>query len=163
MSDPTGTPTGYADAFTSWHANRPTPQATDTRLALELGSLRGLSMVRRQVRDFLLSSLDVGRDDDASPTVEDAVEKAILVIDELTSNAVRHGALPASLRIADEDGHWLIIVTDAAPDRLPAPARERPAGGGGYGLYVIADLTATHGVHCEHDRKHVCACLSKPT
>ena len=55
------------------------------------------------------------------------------------------------------------LVTDAAPDRLPTPARERPAGGGGYGLYVIADLTATHGVHREPNRKHVWVCLIKPT
>ena len=163
MSDPTGTPVGYADAFSSWHADRPAPQATDTRLALELGSLRGLSAVRRQVRDFLLSSLGVGRDEDASPAFEDAVDRTILVIDELTSNALRHGALPAGLRIGDEEDRWIVVVTDSAPERLPTPARERPAGGGGYRLYVIADLTATHGVHRDADRKHVWACLNKPT
>lgn len=163
MSDPTSTPVDYADAFTSWHTDRPAPEAADTRLALELGSLRGLSGVRRQVRDYLLSSLGVGRDDDAPPAAENAVDSAILVIDELASNALRHGAPPASLRIGDEEDRWIVVVTDAAPDRLPTPARERPAGGGGYGLYVIADLTATHGVHREHDRKHVWACLNKPT
>ena len=162
MSNPMGTPVDYADAFTSWHTDRPAPEAADTRLALELGSLRGLSAVRRQVRDFLFSSLGIGRDEDASTTVEDAVDRAILVIDELASSAVRHGAPPASLHIGDEADRWIVTVTDSAPDRLPTLARERPAGGGGYGLHVIADLTATHGVHREADRKHVWACLNKP-
>jgi len=55
-----------------------------------------------------------------------------------------------------------VIVTDSAPDRPPTPARDRPAGQGGYGLYVIADLAAGHGVHYEPDHKHVWACLNKP-
>jgi len=163
MSDPTGTPVHYAEALTSWHTDRPAPTAADTRLALELKSLRGLSAVRRQVRDFLLSSFGTGRDEDVSPAVSDAVDRAILVIDELASNAVRHGTPPSDLQIEDEEHRWIVVVTDSSPDRLPTPARERPAGQGGYGLYVIADLTAAHGVHCEADRKHVWACLTKPT
>nr|WP_281371892.1 ATP-binding protein [Modestobacter versicolor] len=98
-----------------------------------------------------------------APAVEDAIERAVLVIDELTSNALRHGSPPSSLHIGDDDGRWIVIVTDGAPGVAPTPARDRPAGQGGYGLYVIADLTAEHGVHYEPDRKLVWACLVKPS
>ena len=84
-----------------------------------------------------------------APAVEDAVERAVLVIDELTSDALRQGSLPSSLHIGDDDGRWIVIVTDGAPGEAPTPARDRPAGQGGYGLYAIADLTAEHGVHTD--------------
>jgi two-component sensor histidine kinase len=156
------TPAEYAQAYASWHADSPVPAAAATRLSLQLESLRGLSLVRRQVQHFLRSSLGVGPDEDPPPAVEDAVERAVLVIAELASNALRHGAAPSSLHIGDDEGRWIVIVTDGAPGRAPTPARERPAGQGGYGLYVIADLTAAHGVHYEADRKLVWACLTKP-
>jgi len=94
MSDPTRTPAEYAEAFTSWRTDTPVPETADARLSLELGSLRSLSSVRRQVQDFLLSSLDLDRDEDIPPAVEDVIDGAILIIDELTSNALRHGAPP---------------------------------------------------------------------
>ena len=162
MSGSARTPADYAEAYASWHSESPVPTAATTRLSLQLESLRGLSVVRRQVQHFLLSSLGIGRDDDVPSVVEDAVARAVLVIDELTSNALRHGSPPSNLHIADDEGRWIFIVTDGAPGRAPTPASERPAGQGGYGLYVIADLTAEHGVHYEPDRKLVWACLVKP-
>ncbi|MGY1839571.1 MULTISPECIES: ATP-binding protein [unclassified Modestobacter] len=162
MTGPTRTPAEYAEAYASWQGDSAVPAAATTRLSLQLESLRGLSLVRRQVHQFLLSSLGIGRDDDVPPVVEDAVERAVLVIDELTSNALRHGASPSSLHVGDDEGRWIVVVTDGAPGRAPTPARERAAGEGGYGLYVIADLTAAHGVHYEPDRKLVWACLVKP-
>ena len=162
MSDLTQTSVRYAEAFASWREDTPVPEAADTRLTLQLESLRGLSAVRRQVQAFLFASVAV-QGQERMVEVEDVVERAILVIDELASNALRHGSPPSSLRIGDEDGRWIVVVTDSAPHRLPTPARERPAGQGGYGLYVIADLTADHGVHCLADRKMVWACLDKPT
>ncbi|MFQ1004115.1 SpoIIE family protein phosphatase [Modestobacter sp. SSW1-42] len=149
------TPAQYAAAHAGWHSDSPVPAVSGARLTLELASLRGLSGVRRQMRQFLLSSVDAG------PGVEDAVERAVLVIDELASNALRHGAPPASLHIADEDTRWIVLVTDSAPGRRPTPARGRREGQGGYGLYVVEDLTADHGVHYAAERKVVWAVLDK--
>ena len=162
MSGSARTPADYAAAYASWHGDSPVPAGAQTRLALELTTLRGLRTVRREGRDFLLSSMGAGPDEDVPPALEDAVERAVLVVDELTSNALRHGRRPARLHIGDEHGRWIVIVTDSAPDRPPTPARERPAGQGGYGLYVIADLTVHHGVHYEPDRKLVWASLDQP-
>ena len=155
------TPAQYAEAHAGWHGDSPVPTVSGARLTLELASLRGLSGVRRQMRQFLLSSLDPGPGSEPEPAVEDVVERAVLVIDELASNAVRHGAPPASLHIADEDTRWIVLVTDSAPGRRPTPARGRREGQGGYGLYVVADLTADHGVHYAADRKVVWAVLDK--
>lgn len=162
MSGPARTPAEHAEAHASWHGDSPVPTAAGTRLSLRLESLRGLSVVRRQVRHFLFSSLGGRRDEEVPPAVEDAVERAVLVVDELTSNALRHGSAPSSLHIGDDGGRWTVVVTDGAPERAPTPAGERPAGQGGYGLHVIADLTTGHGVHHEPERKLVWACLLKP-
>ena len=123
MSGSPLTPADYAAAYASWHGDSPVPAAATTRLSLQLESLRSLSAVRRQVQHFLLSSLGIGREDDVPVQVEDVVGQAVLVIDELTSNALRHGSPPSSLHIGDDDGRWIVIVTDGAPGRAPTPAR----------------------------------------
>lgn len=141
----------------SWSQDTPVPRPRETeRLTLVLESLRALSLVRRQVRAFLTASLDP-----TASGAEDAVERAILVIDELTSNALRHGSPPSRLSICDETHRWLVIVSDSATDRPPTPAVDRPAGAGGYGLYVISDLSTAHGVHYAADHKLVWAALAK--
>ncbi|OMQ15716.1 hypothetical protein A7K94_0207600 [Modestobacter sp. VKM Ac-2676] len=133
MSGPTRTPAEYAEAHASWQGDSAVPAAATTRLSLQLESLRGLSLVRRQVHQFLLSSLGIGRDDDVPPAVEDAVERAVLVIDELTSNALRHGASPSSLHIGDDEGRWIVVVTTALPDAYPLRPGNAPPDRGATG------------------------------
>ncbi|SDH18047.1 ATP-binding protein [Klenkia brasiliensis] len=150
----------HAAAASSWAQDTPVPDPSPTdRLVLVLESLRSLGAVRRQVRGFLTAGLAPA----AGDAGEDAVESAVLVIDELTSNALRHGRPPSRLLVTDEPDRWVVIVSDGAPDRPPTPAVERPEGAGGYGLHVVADLTAEHGVHYETDHKLVWACLRKPS
>lgn len=152
-------PDGYVQLAASFRRSTPLPADDPARLVLQLSSLRALSAVRRQVGAFLRSSLDRAIDADRT---EDAVDRAVLVIDELTSNALRHGRPPSDLHLGDEPGRWTVVVTDAAPDVVPVPAVDRPAGAGGYGLYVVADLTAAHGVHYDDGRKMVWATMTKP-
>lgn len=163
MNSASLTPAQYAQAAATWQISSPAPLAADSRLTVELASLPALSRVRRQVRQFLQSSLgaaDLAAGDGAA--AEDAVERAILVIDELASNALRHGSQPAGLHVCDEVGRWIVLVTDSAPLRRPTPALGRPAEAGGMGLYVVADLTDDHGVHYETSRKIVWVRLDKP-
>lgn len=145
----------------SWRRQAPVPAVPAAPAAVvELTSARALSVVRRRVRDLLTDSL-LATGAGPRDAVEDVVERAVLVIDEMTSNAVRHGTPPARLEVSDAGDRWLVEVVDAAPGRLPAPAVDRPAGAGGYGLYVIADLTLGHGVDVRDDHKRVWAVLGK--
>lgn len=57
---------------------------------------------------------------------------------------------------------WTVVVTNSAPARMPTPARGRVEGDGGYGLYLVTDLTGSRGVHHEPDRELVRAWLAKP-
>lgn len=159
-----GHPDGHASAAldavrASWRQVAPVPGIPPAEV-VELTSLRQLGAVRRHVRAFLTTSLQadgvVAEDE-----VDEVVERSILVIDELASNALRHGAPPASLDLREAGDHWVVVATDSARDVLPTPAVDRPAGQGGYGLYVIADLTSAHGVEIDDDRKRVWALLAK--
>lgn len=100
--------------------------------------------VRRLVRDML-----AGRDD---LTADDAV----LVSDELVSNAHRHGASPRYCRIALlESGQRLRIEVD---DGSPWPPRKRtPDHTGGRGLVLVDQLTDRWGVQQHRNSKTVWA------
>ncbi|MCZ2826941.1 MULTISPECIES: ATP-binding protein [unclassified Modestobacter] len=160
----TGLPGGPAAATieavrNSWRRVSPVPDVPPADV-VELTSLRQLGAVRRHVRALLTASLQadgIRTDDD----VEEIVDRAILVIDELASNALRHGTLPARLDLREAGDHWVVVATDSARDELPLPAVDRPAGQGGYGLYVIADLTSAHGVDVDGVTKRVWALLPK--
>ena len=125
MSDPAQTAVQYAEAFASWREDSPVPEAADTRLTLQLESLRGLSAVRRQVRAFLLASVAAGGQE-PRVEVEDVVERAVLVIDELASSALRHGsrrrACASEMRTAG--GSWsspTVPRTGCRPRRVSGP------------------------------------------
>ena len=63
MSGSRQSPAEYAEAYASWRSDNPVPAAAETRLSLLLESLRGLSVGRRQVKQFLLSSLGIAREE----------------------------------------------------------------------------------------------------
>ena len=94
------------------------------------------------------------------PPSSDWVDQFVLVIDEITSNALRHGATPVHLSLGTDSASWLVTVTDHAPGAPPMPAIARAPCDGGYGLYMIADLTSDHGWHSEDNHKTVWALLT---
>ncbi|MCW2581695.1 MAG: hypothetical protein JWQ53_485, partial [Klenkia sp.] len=142
-------------------ATPPVPAAAQ-RWALT--DLRGLAAVRRAARQLLIdTALPAGAPGPTAPdVVEDTVEQVVLVIDELASNALRHGRPPARLEVFDRDDSWLVVAVDAAVERLPEPAVDRPAAEGGHGLYLVADLATTHGVDVTAEDKQVWAEVPKP-
>lgn len=113
---------------------------------------RQLASVRRDVRNRLSRV-----DDDVA---EDAREQIVMVLDELATNALRHGSPPAVVRLCEHADGWLVVVSDGAPDRLPTPAINRPAEQGGMGLYLVADMTVQHGTAQAQGRKSVWALIS---
>ncbi|GAA1965210.1 hypothetical protein GCM10009754_41510 [Amycolatopsis minnesotensis] len=102
----------------------------------------------RTVRDLVRGML-TGRGDLV-------VEDAILVTDELVSNAHRHGETPRACRLGlRQRGRRLRVEVD---DGSPNPPRKRtPDGTGGRGLVLIDQLAAAWGVQCHAHHKTVWA------
>ena len=67
-------------------------------------------------------------------------EDAILVVDELVTNAIRYGRPPILLSVVASDDAIHIRVADGGPDR---PRRRSPTRGGGWGLNIVDCLAVT--------------------
>ena len=106
----------------------------------ELHTLAELAKLRARLRVELTGSATVER-----PDREHWAERLVLVADELTSNALRHGDPPVATALSRGDKEWLVCVSDSSIDVPPTPAQGRDPGLGGFGLYLVADLAARHG------------------
>jgi anti-sigma regulatory factor (Ser/Thr protein kinase) len=122
-----------------WQPARP-PQGYREVWCQELHSLGELGALRAKLRRTLTGSATV-----AHPEREHWSERLVLIADELTSNALRHGGAPVATALSRLAERWLVCVSDSSTDVPPAPAQGRDPGLGGFGLYLVADLSATHG------------------
>ncbi|HEY0403405.1 MAG TPA: ATP-binding protein [Blastococcus sp.] len=91
----------------------------------------------------------------------DLLDQLILVLDEMASNALRHGGgeVRATVRLTDDA--YLIEVSDQAAAAPPTPAVGRDPSEGGLGLYLIADMATEHGWYVEAGLKFVWALLPR--
>lgn len=87
------------------------------------------------------------------------VEDAVLVVDELISNAHRHGSAPRACRLTlTNHGRCLLIeVDDASPNQ---PRMRTPDLTGGRGMILIDRLASAWGAHSHPDHKTVWAELA---
>ncbi len=122
-----------------WQSSRP-PQGFGELWCQQLSSLSELAGFRARLRRSLTGSATV-----VHPEREHWSERLVLVADELTSNALRHGGAPVATALSREGDHWLLAVCDSSTDVPPAPAQGRDPGLGGFGLYLVADLSLRHG------------------
>jgi two-component sensor histidine kinase len=122
-----------------WQSAR-LPQGFRELWCQELHSLQELSGLRARLRSSLTGSPRV-----QNPEREHWSERMVLIADELTSNALRHGGRPVATALSRSADRWLIAVSDSSSDVPPAPAEGRDPGLGGFGLYLVADLSAAHG------------------
>lgn len=128
------------------------PQGFRELWCQEMHSLQELSRLRARLRTSLTGSPTV-----IHPEREHWSERLVLIADELTSNALRHGALPVAAALSRLADRWLIAVSDSSTHIPPAPAEGRDPGLGGFGLYLVADLSAAHGWVLVHGSKSVWA------
>jgi two-component sensor histidine kinase len=128
------------------------PQGFRELWCQELHSLRELSTLRARLRKTLTGSSAV-----VHPEREHWSERLVLIADELTSNALRHGGAPVATALSRRADRWLVAVSDSSTDVPPAPAEGRDPGLGGFGLYLVADLSAAHGWFVGHRQKAVWA------
>lgn len=140
--------TGQA-ADGSWPSSA--PPAADALLQWELRDLAELPAMRAQVRRELEAALG-----------SDVLDQIILALDEMASNALRHGGSgPAEASIRATDTGYLIEVSDSAAARPPTPAVDRDPSEGGLGLYLIARMALRHGWYASAGAKYVWALLPR--
>ena len=137
-----------------WPSGAP-PQAPGG-LHWELQDVAELPRMRAEVRRHVD---DRARDSD--PATADLRDQLVLALDEMASNALRHGGggVRASIRLTEDS--YLIEVSDAATSSPPTPAVGRDPSEGGLGLYLIAELASDHGWYVRNGAKHVWALLPR--
>lgn len=91
----------------------------------------------------------------------DLVDQLILAMDEMASNALRHGGgcVEATVRLTRDA--YLLEVSDCATAAPPAPAVGRDPSEGGLGLYLIAELSTQHGWYVTDGHKRVWALIPR--
>lgn len=136
-----------------WQSSR-LPQGFGELWCQQLSSLAELAGLRARLRKSLTGSATV-----VHPDREQWSERLVLIADELTSNALRHGGSPVATALSRTGDQWLIAVSDASTDVPPAPAVGRDPALGGFGLYLVADLAARHGWFVARGTKIVWAVL----
>ena len=134
-----------------WQPARP-PHGFCELWCQELRALAELATLRRRLRTSLTGSTTVEQ-----PERDHWSERLVLIADELTSNGLRHGGAPVATRLGRAAGRWLISVNDFSADVPPEPAQGRDPGLGGFGLYLVADLSVSHGWYRQGGAKTVWA------
>ena len=138
----------------SWPAAVPPPGRPV--LVWDLAELSQLPGVRAEVRRHVSAEdrAEMGH-------VAELLDRLILALDEMASNALRHGGGRVRASVRTTDDAWLVEVSDQAAARPPAPAVGRDPSEGGLGLYLIAELARDHGWYVDGDCKHVWALLPR--
>ena len=75
----------------------------------ELHSLSELARLRARLRTSLTGSPTV-----IHPEREHWSERLVLIADELTSNALRHGGAPVATALSRTGDRWLLAVSDSS-------------------------------------------------
>ncbi|MGY1708971.1 ATP-binding protein [Geodermatophilus sp. SYSU D00758] len=126
---------------------RATPPPSCEGPAWELSDVAQLPRVRADLRRHLPSD------------GVDLRDRLVLALDEMASNALRHGGGGVRATVRPTGVAWLLVVSDRAAEIPPTPAVGRDPSEGGLGLYLIAELATEHGWFVEDGAKHVWAVL----
>jgi anti-sigma regulatory factor (Ser/Thr protein kinase) len=81
-----------------------------------------------------------------------------LAVTEVVSNAVRHGGAEGEtirLAVTPKDGYMCVQVTDSGPGLVPKPGALEADDDGGFGLFIVEQLTRRWGVTREDSRTRV--------
>jgi two-component sensor histidine kinase len=133
----------------------PSPTGFRELWCQELHSLAELAKLRARLRTTLTGNATV-----VHPEREHWSERLVLVADELASNALRHGGTPVAATLSSAGDQWLLAVSDPSLEAPPMPAQGRDPGLGGFGLYLVADLSVRHGWARERGAKTVWAVIA---
>ena len=126
------------------------PPAAEGVLSWHLSDVAELPGVRAQVRTALTGAASA-----------DLLDRLVLALDEMASNALRHGGGAVTAGVRATDAAYLIVVSDQAAQTPPTPAVGRDPSFGGLGLYLIAELADQHGWYVANGVKYVWALLPR--
>ena len=136
-----------------WPSASP-PPATPV-LSWQLRDIAELPRVRAELRRHTKAAEGDG------PAHADLRDQLILALDEMASNALRHGGGDVQAAVLMTAEAYLIEVSDQAAASPPAPAVGRDPSEGGLGLYLIAEMATAHGWYVNNRHKHVWAPLPR--
>ena len=111
-------------------------------------------MVRREFRAWITAAAE-----DSPGLRENRVEESVLALDELMSNALRHGRAPIEVEVCASEGGVLLAVADRAAENQPQPTSTRDPSEGGMGLGMVADFALDCGWFAPGDQKVVWAVM----
>jgi anti-sigma regulatory factor (Ser/Thr protein kinase) len=145
----TGQPAGQV-----WPSASPPPASPALRWDLQ--DVAELPQVRAELRRHTATGAGTHVTADA-----DLRDQLILALDEMASNALRHGGgrVRAAVRLTPDA--YLIEVSDGAAASPPSPAVGRDPSEGGLGLYLIAEMATAHGWYVRGGYKYVWALLPR--
>lgn len=78
---------------------------------------------------------------------EDLIDKAKLLVTELTTNAVLYAHSPIRLTVGAVDDRVRVEVRDDDPEPLDSPSCPPPEAENGRGLWMVSALAASWGVN----------------
>ena len=116
--------------------------------------LRDLPAVRREFRAWITAA-----GDPSTRLRENRVEESVLALDELMSNALRHGRTPIGVEVCASEGGVLLQVADRAAEDPPRPTSTRDPSEGGMGLGMIAEFSLDRGWFAADEHKVVWAVM----
>ncbi|NEK60099.1 ATP-binding protein [Geodermatophilus sabuli] len=127
-----------------------TPPTAHEALRWDLADVAELPRVRAELRRHL-----------PAPDLADLRDRLVLALDEMASNALRHGGGAVRAAVGPTGDGWLIEVSDSNAATPPTPAVGRDPSEGGLGLYLIAELASAHGWFVSAGAKTVWAVLAR--
>ena len=92
--------------------------------------------------------------------LDEVVDDLVLIVSEMVTNAVRHGAPPVRLEVLADDRVVRIAVGDGDPG-LPLPREVDDDAEGGRGMVLVDLLAAEHGVRPQPPGKTVWASVPR--
>jgi len=93
---------------------------------------------------------------------DEMVDRVILVATELASNALRHGAPPAIVRLLRGAGEFVVDVADHDLAGAPRLAHVHEAGVGGRGLHIVRTLALDMCWYVTERTKHIWVSFPRP-
>jgi anti-sigma regulatory factor (Ser/Thr protein kinase) len=115
----------------------------------EVRGAEDLPLLRRAVLGVVLRIL-AGQPESWAP----GREGLALIATELTTNALKYGAPPTTVRLYRVEDGWILDVTDSRPALEPVRYAPQPGRPGGNGLLIVEHLSRAWGWYADDDGAH---------